>query len=81
MHQQLSLELKVSATVYRTLRLLADMGMLQELELSEGGGASNLPLTITVNITMWCASAAADEEFESRPCWRQELLYATLVFS
>ena len=38
-HQQLaSLQLKVSlATVYRTLRLLADMGFLQELELSEGG--------------------------------------------
>ena len=38
-HQQLvALEMKVSlATVYRTLRLLADMGLLQELELSEGG--------------------------------------------
>ena len=38
-HQQLARqELKVSlATVYRTLRLLADMGFLQELELSEGG--------------------------------------------
>ena len=38
-HQQLvDLKLKVSlATVYRTLRLLADMGFLQELELSEGG--------------------------------------------
>ena len=38
-HQQLvQLNLKVSlATVYRTLRLLADMGFLQELELSEGG--------------------------------------------
>ena len=38
-HQQLvNLKLKVSlATVYRTLRLLADMGFLQELELSEGG--------------------------------------------
>ena len=32
--------MKVSlATVYRTLRLLADMGLLQELELSEGGDA------------------------------------------
>ena len=30
--------MKVSlATVYRSLRLLADMGFLQELELSEGG--------------------------------------------
>ena len=38
-HQQLvQLNMKVSlATVYRTLRLLADMGFLQELELSEGG--------------------------------------------
>ena len=38
-HQQLAaLDMKVSlATVYRTLRLLADMGFLQELELSEGG--------------------------------------------
>ena len=38
-HQQLAQQdLKVSlATVYRTLRLLADMGFLQELELSEGG--------------------------------------------
>ena len=38
-HQQLAQSaLKVSlATVYRTLRLLVKMGLLQELELSEGG--------------------------------------------
>ena len=45
-HQQLvELDLKVSlATVYRTLRLLADMGFLQELELTEGGAWSARPL-------------------------------------
>ena len=38
-HQQLAeMKLKVSlATVYRSLRLLADMGFLQELELTESG--------------------------------------------
>ncbi len=84
-HQQLAaLEMKVSlATVYRTLRLLADMGLLQELELSEGVDALSLPLTITANITMWCASAAAaPRNSKVNPCWQQELLPPpTLVFS
>jgi Fur family ferric uptake transcriptional regulator len=59
-HQQLaSLQLKVSlATVYRTLRLLADMGFLQELELTKGAVALSWPRVITAITTMWCASAA-----------------------
>ena len=37
-HQLIEADSRVSlATVYRTLRLLVEMGFLQELELSEGG--------------------------------------------
>ena len=69
-HQQLAhQELKVSlATVYRTLRLLADMGFLQELELSEGGrrfeltGADHRDHHHVV-----CIRCGRTEEFESEP--------------
>ena len=69
-HQQLAqLEMKVSlATVYRTLRLLANMGFLQELELSEGGrrfelsGAEHRDHHHVV-----CIRCGRTEEFESEP--------------
>ncbi len=51
-HQQLAaLEMKVSlATVYRTLRLLADMGLLQELELRWCASAAAAPKNSKVNL-------------------------------
>lgn len=67
-HQQLiGAEARVSlATVYRTLRLLSSMGLLQELELPEGGrrfelaGASHRDHHHLV-----CVRCGRTEEFES----------------
>ena len=69
-HQQLaSLQLKVSlATVYRTLRLLADMGFLQELELSEGGRRFELAHgDHRDHHHVVCIRCGRTEEFESEP--------------
>ena len=69
-HQQLaSLQLKVSlATVYRTLRLLADMGFLQELELSEGGRRFELAQgDHRDHHHVVCIRCGRTEEFESEP--------------
>ena len=68
MHQQLSaLETKVSlATVYRTLRLLADMGFLQELELKEGGRRFELAVDDhRDHHHVVCIRCGRTEEFES----------------
>ena len=67
-HQQLAaLEMKVSlATVYRTLRLLADMGLLQELELSEGGRRFELAVDDhRQHHHVVCIRCGRTEEFES----------------
>ncbi|MEC8688210.1 MAG: Fur family transcriptional regulator [Cyanobacteriota bacterium] len=67
-HQQLSaLETKVSlATVYRTLRLLADMGFLQELELKEGGRRFELAVDDhRDHHHVVCIRCGRTEEFES----------------
>ena len=69
-HQQLSeLRTKVSlATVYRTLRLLANMGFLQELELSEGGRRFELSVDDhRDHHHMVCIRCGRTEEFESEP--------------
>ena len=69
-HQQLaSLQMKVSlATVYRTLRLLADMGFLQELELSEGGRRFELAQgDHRDHHHVVCIRCGRTEEFESAP--------------
>ena len=69
-HQQLAaLEMKVSlATVYRTLRLLADMGLLQELELSEGGRRFELAVDDhRQHHHVVCIRCGRTEEFESEP--------------
>ena len=69
-HQQLAqLELKVSlATVYRTLRLLADMGFLQELELTEGGRRFELAVADhRDHHHVVCIRCGRTEEFESEP--------------
>ena len=67
-HQQLAaLDMKVSlATVYRTLRLLADMGLLQELELSEGGRRFELAVEDhRQHHHVVCNRCGRTEEFES----------------
>ena len=67
-HQELvRLETKVSlATVYRTLRLLADMGFLQELELSEGGRRFELACADhRDHHHIVCIRCGRTEEFES----------------
>ena len=63
------LELKVSlATVYRTLRLLADMGFLQELELTEGGRRFELAVADhRDHHHVVCIRCGRTEEFESQP--------------
>ena len=69
-HQQLAqLQMKVSlATVYRTLRLLADMGFLQELELSEGGRRFELAADDhRDHHHVVCIRCGRTEEFESEP--------------
>ena len=69
-HQQLvALDLKVSlATVYRTLRLLADMGFLQELELTEGGRRFELAVADhRDHHHVVCIRCGRTEEFESQP--------------
>lgn len=68
-HQELvALEMKVSlATVYRSLRLLADMGFLQELELSEGGRRFELALDDhRDHHHVVCIRCGRTEEFESQ---------------
>ena len=70
MHQQLSQQkLKVSlATVYRTLRLLADMGFLQELELTESGRRFELAVADhRDHHHIVCVRCGRTEEFESEP--------------
>ncbi|BEV36471.1 transcriptional repressor [Synechococcus sp. M16CYN] len=67
-HQQLvDLKLKVSlATVYRTLRLLADMDFLQELELSEGGRRFELSVDDhRKHHHVVCIRCGLTEEFEN----------------
>ena len=56
------------ATVYRTLRLLADMGLLQELELSEGGRRFELAVDDhRQHHHVVCIRCGRTEEFESEP--------------
>ena len=69
-HQQLSeMNLKVSlATVYRSLRLLADMGYLQELELTESGRRFELVVADhRDHHHIVCIRCGRTEEFESEP--------------
>lgn len=69
-HQQLlESESKVSlATVYRTLRLLVEMGFLQELELSEAGRRFELAsLDHRDHHHLVCIRCGRTEEFESAP--------------
>ena len=69
-HQQLlEGEAKVSlATIYRTLRLLADMGFLQELELSEAGRRFELSSADHGDHHhLVCIRCGRTEEFESIP--------------
>ena len=54
--------------MYRTLRLLADMGFLQELELSEGGRRFELSVDDhRDHHHMVCIRCGRTEEFESEP--------------
>lgn len=69
-HQQLlDSETKVSlATVYRTLRLLVEMGFLQELELSEAGRRFELSSgDHRDHHHLVCIRCGRTEEFESAP--------------
>lgn len=69
-HQQLAeMKLKVSlATVYRSLRLLADMGYLQELELTESGRRFELVVADhRDHHHIVCIRCGRTEEFESEP--------------
>ena len=69
-HQQLSeMNLKVSlATVYRSLRLLADMGYLQELELTESGRRfERVVADHRDHHHIVCIRCGRTEEFESEP--------------
>ena len=69
-HQQLlDSEAKVSlATVYRTLRLLVEMGFLQELELSEAGRRFELSSgDHRDHHHLVCIRCGRTEEFESSP--------------
>ena len=66
-HQLLEAKLRVSlATIYRTLRLLVDMGFLHELEMSEGGHRFELASHDTPDHHhLVCVSCGRTEEFES----------------
>lgn len=69
-HQQLlDADSKVSlATVYRTLRLLVEMGFLQELELSEAGRRFELLCgDHRDHHHLVCIRCGRTEEFESAP--------------
>ena len=69
-HQQLAeMKSKVSlATVYRSLRLLADMGYLQELELTESGRRFELVVADhRDHHHIVCIRCGRTEEFESEP--------------
>ncbi len=68
-HQQLvQAKSKVSlATIYRTLRLLVEMGFLHELELSEGGHRFELASNDNADHHhLICVSCGRTEEFESK---------------
>ena len=68
-HQRLlRAEERVSlATVYRTLRLLSSMGLLQELELSEGGRRFELAsVAHRDHHHLVCVRCGLTEEFESQ---------------
>lgn len=61
------------ATVYRTLRLLSSLGLLQELELPEGGVVLSWPVMPTPITTIWSACAAgAPRNSKVVPCWWPE---------
>ena len=66
-HQLLEAKLRVSlATIYRTLRLLVEMGFLHELEISEGGHRFELASHDTPDHHhLVCVSCGRTEEFES----------------
>ncbi len=66
-HQLARDQTKVSlATIYRTLRLLVDMGFLHELELSEGGHRFELASNDHPDHHhLICISCGRTEEFES----------------
>ncbi len=66
-HQLLKANSRVSlATVYRTLRLLVDMGFLHELELSEGGHRFELASNDQPDHHhLVCVRCGRTEEFES----------------
>ncbi len=66
-HKLLEAHKRVSlATVYRTLRLLVQMGVLHELELSEGGHRFELSSDeIPDHHHMVCISCGRTEEFEN----------------
>ena len=56
------------ATVYRTLRLLSSMGLLQELELPEGGRRFELASAVhRDHHHLVCVRCGQTEEFESAP--------------
>ncbi len=63
----LNLDVRISlATIYRTLRLLVDMGFLNELELSEGGHRFELlSLDKPDHHHLICIRCGRTEEFES----------------
>ncbi len=66
-HQLLDAKTRVSlATIYRTLRLLVEMGFLHELELSEGGRRFELSSNDTPDHHhLVCIRCGRTEEFES----------------
>ena len=66
-HRLLESQEKVSlATIYRTLRLLVQMGFLHALELSEGGHRFELSSNDTPDHHhLVCVSCGRTEEFES----------------
>ena len=66
-HQLLEANSRVSlATIYRTLRLLVEMGFLQELELSEGGHRFELSSDDHPDHHhLVCVRCGRTEEFES----------------
>ena len=66
-HQLVAAKSRVSlATVYRTLRLLVEMGLLHELELSEGGHRFELAShEHPDHHHLVCISCGRTEEFES----------------
>ena len=66
-HQLVEAKTRVSlATVYRTLRLLVEMGLLHELELSEGGHRFELASDDHPDHHhLVCVNCGRTEEFES----------------